>query len=133
VTEDVYQVLNKARAYEFQCRGKIKVKGKGEMTTYFLTGRRAASTMRMDDLMLPMQMQQQQLIQQQLQQQQALLLQQHQSLTQNMINPNYQSKSSQWTVQQDLNKEYLNFDIVTYQIKSSNQMLRVIWYLVTVL
>ena len=94
VTEDVYQVLNKARAYEFQCRGKIKVKGKGEMTTYFLTGRRAASTMRMDDLMLPMQMQQQQLIQQQLQQQQALLLQQHQSLTQNMINPNYQSKSS---------------------------------------
>jgi adenylate cyclase 1 len=46
VTEDVYQVLNKARTYEFQCRGKIKVKGKGEMTTYFLTGRKAASTIR---------------------------------------------------------------------------------------
>jgi len=94
VTEDVYQVLNKARAYEFQCRGKIKVKGKGEMTTYFLTGRRAASTMRMDDLMLPMQMQQQQLIQQQLQQQQqqqALLLQQQQVMAQNMLNANYQS------------------------------------------
>jgi hypothetical protein len=93
VTEDVYQVLNKARAYDFQCRGKIKVKGKGEMTTYFLTGRRAASTMRMDDLMLPMQ-QQQHLIQQQLQQQQqqqALLMQQQQVLTQNMMNGNYQS------------------------------------------
>jgi len=89
----VYQVLNKARAYDFQCRGKIKVKGKGEMTTYFLTGRRAASTMRMDDLMLPMQ-QQQHLIQQQLQQQQqqqALLMQQQQVLTQNMMNGNYQS------------------------------------------
>ena len=49
VTEDIYEVL-KSSQYEFQCRGKVKVKGKGEMTTYFLTGRRAASTMRMDDL-----------------------------------------------------------------------------------
>lgn len=74
-------MLNKARAYEFQCRGKIKVKGKGEMTTYFLTGRRAASTMRMDDLMLPMQQQQ-------------MMLQQHpMGMTQQVIsNPNYQSK-----------------------------------------
>jgi hypothetical protein len=85
--------LNKARTYEFQCRGKIKVKGKGEMTTYFLTGRRAASTMRMDDLMMPLQQQQQQqqqqFIQQQLQQHhQAILLQQQQI----MMNANYQSK-----------------------------------------
>ena len=100
MTEDVYQVLNKARTYEFQCRGKIKVKGKGEMTTYFLTGRRAASTMRMDDLMMPLQQQQQQqqqqqFIQQQLQQhQQAILLQQHQILSQNLMNANYQSKFS---------------------------------------
>jgi class 3 adenylate cyclase len=50
VTEEVYEVL-KHSPYEFQLRGKVKVKGKGEMTTYFLTGRRAASTMRMDDLM----------------------------------------------------------------------------------
>merc|ERR550532_5494 len=49
VTETVYEVL-KNSPYEFQCRGKVKVKGKGEMTTYFLTGRRAASTMRIDDL-----------------------------------------------------------------------------------
>ncbi|XP_059084540.1 Ca(2+)/calmodulin-responsive adenylate cyclase-like isoform X4 [Tigriopus californicus] len=49
-TEDVYEIL-KSHAYEFQCRGKVKVKGKGEMTTYFLTNRRAPSTMRMDDLM----------------------------------------------------------------------------------
>lgn len=41
----------KNHAYEFQCRGKIKVKGKGEMTTYFLTNRRAPSTIRMDDLL----------------------------------------------------------------------------------
>ena len=49
VTEDIYDIL-KNSPYEFQCRGKVKVKGKGEMTTYFLTGRRAASTMRIDDL-----------------------------------------------------------------------------------
>merc|ERR1719342_120273 len=49
VTEDVYDIL-KNSPYEFQCRGKVKVKGKGDMTTYFLTGRRAASTMRIDDL-----------------------------------------------------------------------------------
>eukprot|EP00095_Tigriopus_kingsejongensis_P012404 snap_masked-scaffold755_size101758-processed-gene-0.9 protein:Tk12404 transcript:snap_masked-scaffold755_size101758-processed-gene-0.9-mRNA-1 annotation:"adenylate cyclase" len=51
-TEDLYEIL-KNHAYEFQCRGKVKVKGKGEMTTYFLTNRRAPSTMRMDDLMQP--------------------------------------------------------------------------------
>lgn len=50
VTEDIYEIL-KTSPYEFQCRGKVKVKGKGDMTTFFLTGRRAASTMRIDDLM----------------------------------------------------------------------------------
>lgn len=39
VTEEVFQVL-KNYPYEFQCRGKVKVKGKGEMTTYFLIDRR---------------------------------------------------------------------------------------------
>ena len=38
-TEAVYQVL--FPLYEFQCRGQINVKGKGEMTTYFLMGRKA--------------------------------------------------------------------------------------------
>ncbi|VVC99302.1 unnamed protein product [Leptidea sinapis] len=38
VTEEVYQIL-KDMAYQFVCRGKVKVKGKGEMTTYFLTDR----------------------------------------------------------------------------------------------
>lgn len=50
VTEEVYEVLKNAQAYEFSCRGKVKVKGKGEMTTYFLTDRRATATMRMDDM-----------------------------------------------------------------------------------
>ncbi|CAH0720949.1 unnamed protein product, partial [Brenthis ino] len=38
VTEEVFQVL-KDFPYQFICRGKVKVKGKGEMTTYFLTDR----------------------------------------------------------------------------------------------
>ena len=38
VTEEVYYLL-KNFPYEFKCRGKIKVKGKGEMTTYFIVGR----------------------------------------------------------------------------------------------
>ncbi|CAH2073740.1 unnamed protein product, partial [Iphiclides podalirius] len=38
VTEEVFQVL-KDMPYQFVCRGKVKVKGKGEMTTYFLTDR----------------------------------------------------------------------------------------------
>ncbi|KAL1138220.1 hypothetical protein AAG570_009911 [Ranatra chinensis] len=49
VTEDVYQVL-KNQPYEFQCRGKVKVKGKGEMTTYFLTDRKQPGTMRVEEL-----------------------------------------------------------------------------------
>ena len=51
VTEEVYEILKNAQAYEFTCRGKIKVKGKGEMTTYFLTDRKASATMRVDDLL----------------------------------------------------------------------------------
>ncbi|KAM6294356.1 LOW QUALITY PROTEIN: adenylate cyclase type 6 [Aegotheles albertisi] len=35
VTTDLYQVLA-AKGYELECRGLVKVKGKGEMTTYFL-------------------------------------------------------------------------------------------------
>ncbi|KAK3101048.1 hypothetical protein FSP39_000561 [Pinctada imbricata] len=38
VTEDVRMVLRDK--YDFQCRGTITVKGKGEMTTYFLIGRK---------------------------------------------------------------------------------------------
>ncbi|OWF39366.1 Ca(2+)/calmodulin-responsive adenylate cyclase-like [Mizuhopecten yessoensis] len=39
VTEDVYNILK--HQYDFKCRGRIKVKGKGEMVTYFLVGRRS--------------------------------------------------------------------------------------------
>ncbi|XP_037511993.1 uncharacterized protein LOC119388359 [Rhipicephalus sanguineus] len=39
VTEEVYQLLRDG-PYVFQCRGKVKVKGKGEMTTYFLIDRK---------------------------------------------------------------------------------------------
>lgn len=39
VTEEVYQLLRDG-PYLFQCRGKVKVKGKGEMTTYFLIDRK---------------------------------------------------------------------------------------------
>ncbi|CAN7996131.1 unnamed protein product [Ixodes pacificus] len=41
VTEEVYQLLRDG-PYVFQCRGKVKVKGKGEMTTYFLVDRKTA-------------------------------------------------------------------------------------------
>ncbi|PNJ25953.1 ADCY6 isoform 3 [Pongo abelii] len=37
VTTDLYQVLA-AKGYQLECRGLVKVKGKGEMTTYFLNG-----------------------------------------------------------------------------------------------
>ncbi|KAM3963136.1 LOW QUALITY PROTEIN: adenylate cyclase type 1 [Aphomia sociella] len=42
VTEEVYHLL-KDMPYQFVCRGKVKVKGKGEMTTYFLTDRAPAN------------------------------------------------------------------------------------------
>lgn len=35
VTTDLYQVLA-SKGYVLECRGVVKVKGKGEMTTYFL-------------------------------------------------------------------------------------------------
>ncbi|RXM35365.1 Adenylate cyclase type 1 [Acipenser ruthenus] len=38
ITEDVYRILTKCD-YEFVCRGKVSVKGKGEMLTYFLEGK----------------------------------------------------------------------------------------------
>uniref|UniRef100_H3AHK0 Adenylate cyclase type 5 n=1 Tax=Latimeria chalumnae TaxID=7897 RepID=H3AHK0_LATCH len=37
VTTDMYQVLA-ADSYQLECRGVVKVKGKGEMMTYFLNG-----------------------------------------------------------------------------------------------
>lgn len=43
VTEEVYQAL-KDMPYQFVCRGKVKVKGKGEMTTYFLTDRASSNS-----------------------------------------------------------------------------------------
>ncbi|KAK3861755.1 hypothetical protein Pcinc_032316 [Petrolisthes cinctipes] len=38
VTHEVYQILHK-KGYPLTCRGAIKVKGKGDMITYFLNGR----------------------------------------------------------------------------------------------
>nr|XP_010967836.1 adenylate cyclase type 1 [Camelus bactrianus] len=38
VTEEVHRLLRRG-AYRFVCRGKVSVKGKGEMLTYFLEGR----------------------------------------------------------------------------------------------
>ncbi|XP_049823997.1 Ca(2+)/calmodulin-responsive adenylate cyclase-like isoform X2 [Aethina tumida] len=49
VTEEVYQVL-RTYPYEFQCRGKVKVKGKGDMTTYFLIDRKQPGTLRVEEL-----------------------------------------------------------------------------------
>lgn len=49
VTEEVYQIL-KTYPYEFQCRGKVKVKGKGDMTTYFLIDRKQPGTLRIEEL-----------------------------------------------------------------------------------
>ena len=37
VTEDVYRMLK--CNYDLVCRGKVSVKGKGEMLTYFLEGK----------------------------------------------------------------------------------------------
>lgn len=37
VTEEVYRMLNSN--YDLVCRGKVSVKGKGEMLTYFLEGK----------------------------------------------------------------------------------------------
>lgn len=36
VTTDLYHMLVN-NGYQLDCRGVVKVKGKGEMTTYFLT------------------------------------------------------------------------------------------------
>lgn len=38
MTEEVYRLLRRG-AYRFVCRGKVSVKGKGEMLIYFLEGR----------------------------------------------------------------------------------------------
>ena len=52
MTEELYQILSRG-PYEFQCRGKVRVKGKGDMTTYFLTDRKQLTTMRIDELSQP--------------------------------------------------------------------------------
>lgn len=41
VTEDVHRLITDY--YNFVCRGQVSVKGKGQMLTYFLEGRRQAS------------------------------------------------------------------------------------------
>ncbi|KAJ0032593.1 hypothetical protein NQD34_002674 [Periophthalmus magnuspinnatus] len=41
VTEDVYRLITDF--YDFECRGQVSVKGKGQMLTYFLKGRRPGS------------------------------------------------------------------------------------------
>ncbi|PWA28540.1 hypothetical protein CCH79_00013525 [Gambusia affinis] len=41
VTEDVYRLITDY--YDFVCRGQVSVKGKGQMLTYFLEGRRKGS------------------------------------------------------------------------------------------
>ncbi|TNN59922.1 Adenylate cyclase type 1 [Liparis tanakae] len=41
VTEDVHRLM--ADYYDFVCRGQVSVKGKGQMLTYFLEGRRKGS------------------------------------------------------------------------------------------
>ena len=52
VTEDVYKIL-KNSPYEFKCRGKVNIKGKGEMVTYFLTERKLPVTLRIDEINYP--------------------------------------------------------------------------------
>ena len=37
MTQEVYHILSR-KGYPLTCRGTIKVKGKGDMVTYFLTG-----------------------------------------------------------------------------------------------
>ncbi|XP_052126241.1 Ca(2+)/calmodulin-responsive adenylate cyclase isoform X5 [Frankliniella occidentalis] len=49
VTEEVFQILRN-QPYQFQCRGVVKVKGKGDMTTYFLNDRKPPGTIRIDEL-----------------------------------------------------------------------------------
>ncbi|KAK7889863.1 hypothetical protein WMY93_025423 [Mugilogobius chulae] len=41
VTEDVHRLITDY--YDFECRGQVSVKGKGQMLTYFLKGRRPGS------------------------------------------------------------------------------------------
>lgn len=39
-TQEFYELLKGQDWYNFECRGTVKVKGKGDMTTYFLMGRK---------------------------------------------------------------------------------------------
>ncbi|XP_054645620.1 adenylate cyclase type 1 isoform X1 [Dunckerocampus dactyliophorus] len=51
VTEDVYRVV--ADHYNFVCRGQVSVKGKGQMLTYFLEGRRQSCCLLSQSLQQP--------------------------------------------------------------------------------
>jgi hypothetical protein len=44
VTQEVAQILE-TKGYTLTCRGTIRVKGKGDMVTYFLEDRPSASTL----------------------------------------------------------------------------------------
>lgn len=43
VTQEIYNILHK-KGYVLQCRGLVKVKGKGDMTTYYLLERPGPGT-----------------------------------------------------------------------------------------
>ncbi|XP_072454203.1 adenylate cyclase type 1 isoform X1 [Notamacropus eugenii] len=51
VTEEVHRLLKRC-SYEFTCRGKVSVKGKGEMLTYFLEGKANGSNSQIRSLNL---------------------------------------------------------------------------------
>ncbi|XP_008581983.1 PREDICTED: adenylate cyclase type 1 [Galeopterus variegatus] len=51
VTEEVHRLLRRC-SYHFVCRGKVSVKGKGEMLTYFLEGRTDGSGSQARSLLL---------------------------------------------------------------------------------
>ena len=48
VTEDVHWPLR--NSYDFKCRGSVNIKGKGDMTTHFLLGKKLRSTGSSGDL-----------------------------------------------------------------------------------
>ena len=51
VTEETYRIL-KAFGYQFEQRGLVNVKGKGQLMTYYLTGRGPElSNQEVDDLL----------------------------------------------------------------------------------
>ncbi|XP_013407025.1 adenylate cyclase type 5 [Lingula anatina] len=47
VTQEIYNILNPL-GYQLECRGIVKVKGKGDMVTYFLTGQPISRCVRLN-------------------------------------------------------------------------------------